>query len=242
MPNSENTDTARGPDASTGSHPLRVVLASGSPRRLDLLRCAGIAPRVEPADIDETPLKGETPEEYVARLAEEKAAAVQVDLDDVVIAADTTVDLDGRILGKPEDAAAVLATLTALSGRQHLVHTGFALRFQDVSSVQVVTTIVEFADLDPQMIEWYTDTGEPYGKAGAYALQGAGACLVAGVQGSVSNVIGLPLVEVLDMVRERCPGIVPGIYSGPPEPNAPESATAPDEHDWNGQRPGSPDV
>lgn len=183
----------------------RVLLASGSPRRLELLRSAGVEPVVAPTDVDETPRRGESPESYVARLAEAKAAACRATDHDVVIAADTTVDLDGVIIGKPADADETAAILSTLSGRDHLVHTGVAVRYQGHCDVRVVSTRVCFADLDQQTIDWYVSTGESVDKAGAYALQGSGACLVAEVHGSVSNVIGLPLSETLAMLGVQQP-------------------------------------
>ena len=181
----------------------RILLASGSPRRLELLRSAGIEPLVAPSDVDETPCCCESPEAYVARLAEAKAASCRATDHEVVIAADTTVDLDGVIVGKPADADEAGAILSSLSGRDHLVHTGVAVRYQGRCDVRVVTTRVRFADLDRQAIDWYLGTGESVDKAGAYALQGCGACLVAEVHGSVSNVIGLPLSETLAMLGVR---------------------------------------
>jgi septum formation protein len=174
----------------------RVVLASGSPRRRELLERMGVAFDVVPADIDESVRPGEGPTEYVERLAREKAMAVDVGDDAVVIAADTTVDVDGRILGKPVDDDDAHAMLRALSGRAHRVHTGIAARSGDAVATDVVTTIVHIAPITPATMAWYVATGEPMDKAGAYALQGAGAVLVERVQGSVSNVIGLPLLQL----------------------------------------------
>jgi septum formation protein len=160
---------------------------------------------VVPPDVDETPWRDETPEAYVARLAEAKASACRATDHDLVIAADTTVDLDGVIIGKPGDADEAVAILSTLSGRDHLVHTGVAVRYQGRYDVRVVSTRVCFADLDQQAIDWYVSTGESVDKAGAYALQGCGACLVAEVHGSVSNVIGLPLSETLAMLGVHQP-------------------------------------
>ena len=183
-----------------------VVLASGSPRRLDLLRSAGLDPVVCPGEVDETPRAGEEPRAYVARLAELKALASTSSHSAPVVAADTTVDCDGRILGKPRDATAAAELLRELSGRSHLVHTGVAVRSATAAQpgdvrVRVVTTTVTFADLDEPTIDWYISTGEPFDKAGGYGIQGAGACLVERVEGSVTNVIGLPLVETLELLR-----------------------------------------
>lgn len=179
----------------------RLLLASGSPRRLELLRSAGLSPVVAPVGVDESPLRGEAPEAYVARLAEAKAVACRATDDDVVIAADTTVDLDGVIIGKPRDAAEARDVVALLSGRQHVVLTAVAVCRGSLRDVQVVSTKVWFATLNEHVIDWYLGTGESFDKAGGYALQGAGARLVAKVDGSVTNVIGLPLVETLAMLR-----------------------------------------
>lgn len=177
-----------------------LVLASGSPRRLELLRSAGFAPQVVVGSVDETPLASEAPGDYVARLARDKAQACEVSAEAVVVAADTTVDLDGAILAKPESTPAARGMLEALSARTHLVHTGVAVSYGRSVEVTVVTTEVTFAHLDPATLDWYVGTGEPLDKAGGYAIQGSGARLVERVSGSVSNVIGLPLVETISMI------------------------------------------
>lgn len=180
----------------------RLVLASASPRRADLLRSVGLAFDVVPADIDEMVRAGESPIDYVARLSAEKAKAVveRVGSDAVVVAADTTVDIDGRILGKPADDQAARRMLSQLSGRAHLVHTGVTVSTRTGESATVVETVVEFVELTLPMVEWYVGTGEPFDKAGAYAIQGAGGALVCRVDGSVTNVIGLPLAETLALI------------------------------------------
>ncbi len=190
---------------------VRLVLASASPRRSELLRSVGLEFEVIPADIDESVLHGESPAAYVARLSAEKAAAVaeRVGSDVIVVAADTTVDVDGLILEKPIDAADARRMLGLLSGRTHLVHTGVTVhRSVGVGSGKtgrtiVVETAVEFGELTSEMVEWYVATGEPFGKAGGYAIQGAGGALVRRLDGSVTNVIGLPLAETLDLISER---------------------------------------
>ena len=176
----------------------RVVLASGSPRRHELLTQIGVQFTVRVPDIDESPERGERPHDYVCRLAAAKATAAGAG-DELVIAADTTVDLDGRILGKPLDVGDAAAMLRSLSARTHRVHTGVAVRRGNHQLVEVCTTLVTFVALDEAMITWYVSTGEPMDKAGAYALQGAGGALVRDVRGSVSNVIGLPLHLVIDL-------------------------------------------
>ncbi len=170
-----------------------VVLASASPRRHELLANIGVRFVVREPDIDESPRDGEWPVAYVTRLAAAKAAAVAAAPGDLVIAADTTVDVDSQILGKPADDREAASMLRALSGRTHRVHTGVAVCRDGVELVEACTTLVTFVPLDGAVIDWYISTGEPMGKAGAYALQGAGASLVSEVQGSVSNVIGLPM-------------------------------------------------
>jgi septum formation protein len=133
---------------------------------------------------------------YVERLAVAKAAAVARH-GELVIAADTTVEVDGAILGKPLDGVDAARMLRLLSGRVHRVHTGVAVGGRSV----VVTTEVRFAELSEADIAWYVGTGEPVDKAGAYAIQGAGGAFVAGIDGSASNVVGLPLVELIELLR-----------------------------------------
>lgn len=178
---------------------MRVLLASSSPRRRELLTSLGVAFEVASPDVDETRRPDEPAGRYVSRLALDKAAAVRADHDVLVIAADTTVEIDGVVLEKPHDAADARRMLAALSGRTHRVHTGVTVRLGGRSATEVVTTAVTFVELTPAMIDWYLATGEPLGKAGAYALQGAGGVLVDRVDGSVTNVIGLPMAQVLAM-------------------------------------------
>jgi septum formation protein len=181
---------------------IHVVLASASPRRFELLSQLGVLIQVRPADLDEVVLPGEDPVAYVRRLSIEKAAAVAADdSDELIIAADTTVDLDGDVLGKPVDADDARGLLTRLAGRTHRVHTGVTVRLGGTSATDVTTTVVSFAPITPAGIDWYIATGEPFDKAGAYAIQGAGGVFVTGVQGSVSNVVGLPLTTVIDLAR-----------------------------------------
>jgi septum formation protein len=176
-----------------------VLLASASPRRHELLTRIGVPFTVRAPDIDESPDHGEMPVDYVRRVASAKAAAIAAATDELVIAADTTVDLESQILGKPIDDRDAESMLRRLSGRTHRVHTGVAVRRNGQELVEVCTTLVTFVALDDAAIQWYVATGEPMGKAGAYALQGAGAALVESVHGSVSNVIGLPMHVVIDL-------------------------------------------
>jgi septum formation protein len=187
----------------------RLVLASASPRRSELLRSVGLDFDVMHADIDESVRPGEAPSDYVARLSREKAAAVGERLDGaaVVVAADTTVDVDGRILEKPLDDGDARQMLRLLSGRTHLVHTCVTTLSFGVGSGRtgsamtvVVETAVRFVELTDRAIDWYLSTGEHVGKAGAYGIQGAAAALVDRVDGSVTNVIGLPLAETVVML------------------------------------------
>ncbi len=190
----------------TGNTLERLVLASQSPRRLDLLRMVGCEPTVRVAAIPEIRGAGEAPAAYVTRLAREKALAVEARAGEVILAADTTVvlQLDGECLvlekpATPEDAAAMLGRL---SGRRHEVLTGFALRYGEYLEAQVVATGVEFYPLDAATIAAYVATGEPMDKAGAYAIQGRAACFVKRVEGCFYNVVGLPVGEVCRRLAE----------------------------------------
>jgi len=175
--------------------PERIVLASASPRRHRLLAQLGVRFEVRPAALDETPLPDEDARAHVERLAVAKAEAVAAP-GDIVLAADTTVELDGRIFGKPTDTEHALDVLRLLRGRTHQVHTGVALLAGQVTRSTVVTSGVRLAQVDDELLAWYVATGESADKAGGYALQGAGALLVAEIYGSPTNVIGLPLHEV----------------------------------------------
>lgn len=182
--------------------PQRLVLASQSPRRRELLAQLGFALEIRPALTDESVHPGETPGDYVARVAREKARAIE---GGVVLAADTSVVLGDEILGKPRDAADAARMLTALSGTRHEVLTAVCVRRTTgplaVELEAVVSTEVRFSPLTPDQIQWYVGTGEPLDKAGAYALQGAAGAFVESISGSVSNVVGLPLAESLELLR-----------------------------------------
>lgn len=196
------------PDAPTADLPT-LVLASGSPRRRELLTGLGLDPVVRPVDVDESPLPGEAPEAYVQRLAEDKALA-RGEPGEVVLAADTVVALPAegepgaRLLGKPEDEADARRMLRRLEGRRHEVHTGVAVwdPGADQRRIDVATSGVRFAPLTEGEISWYAATGEPLDKAGAYAIQGLGALFVEELQGNYSNVVGLPLPLVYRLFRE----------------------------------------
>ena len=171
----------------------RLVLASGSPRRREMLERLGLDATVRPAEVDESPLAGEEPEAYVRRLASAKARARAVP-GTVTIGADTTVVLDGQIVGKPGDRAEARAMLGALSGRCHEVLTAVAVIADGTrEAAGVERSTVALAPVDEARVGWYTSLEEPYDKAGGYALQGAGSLFADRVEGSISNVIGLPL-------------------------------------------------
>lgn len=175
---------------------MSLVLASRSPRRIELLARIGVQPLVDPADIDESPHHQENPVEYVERLARDKATTVQRRHNGVVVlAADTTIDLGGQILGQPVDEHDARLMLRQLSARTHRVHTGVAVSRPDGVDSLVVTSLVTFHPVTDETLDWYIGTGEWQGKAGSYAIQGLGSTLVEGVRGSLTNVIGLPLRE-----------------------------------------------
>ncbi len=185
---------------------MRVVLASQSPRRRELLASVGVSVEVRPSATDESVRPGEAALAYVRRLAREKAGSVPGAPGELVVGADTAVVLGEEILGKPRDEADARRMLRALSGRTHVVATGVHARAHGEPGTElreetiVVSSAVRFVTLTDERIDWYVATGEPLDKAGAYAVQGAGGSLVRGVAGSVSNVIGLPLAETLALL------------------------------------------
>ncbi len=174
-----------------------LVLASTSPRRRELLARIGLTPaRIAAPEIDESPLKGELPRAYVARLAEAKALAVERAAGEVVLAGDTTVAVGRRILEKPADEADLRRMLALMSGRRHHVWSGVCVVGADGRPrVRVVDTIVAFKALSAAEIDWYVASGEGMGKAGGYAIQGKAEVFVRFLSGSHSNVVGLPLFE-----------------------------------------------
>lgn len=191
-------------DAAAGAPPVPIcterplVLASRSPRRSELLRRAGLPLLVRPVAVAERLLPGEGHREAVQRLAREKAAAAWQP-GDWVLAADTLVVVGGQVLGKPVDRAEAARMLRSLSGREHEVVTGYALLDPagQPAGQGCVSTLVSFGVLADDVVAAYLDSGEPFGKAGGYAIQGIGAALVCGIRGSYTNVVGLPLWEVL---------------------------------------------
>jgi septum formation protein len=174
-----------------------LVLASTSPRRRDLLARIGVEPkRLASPDIDERPLKGELPRDYVIRLAEAKARAVERAPGEIVLAGDTTVAVGRRILEKPSDEADLRRMLALLSGRRHHVWSGICvIGTDDRARVRAVDTIVAFKPLSADEIDWYVESGEGMGKAGGYAIQGRAEVFVRFLSGSHSNVVGLPVYE-----------------------------------------------
>ena len=181
---------------------IEILLASASPRRRELLASLGLIYQAEAPNVDESPRPGEMPIAYVERLALDKINAVSADVGALVIAADTTIELDNEIIGKPTDLDDARSMLRRLSGRIHFVHTGVAVRRDDRCLTATVSSLVAFVALTDETIEWYLTTGEPLDKAGAYAIQGAGAVLVQSVEGSVSNIIGLPLHTVVELAAQ----------------------------------------
>jgi septum formation protein len=178
---------------------VSVSLASASPRRRELLQAAGVDLTIVPADLDESPLGGERPLELVLRLARAKAAAITSD--GIVVAADTAVVLDDVAFAKPADDEDARRMLRALSGRTHQVLTGWCVQRGALRHDGVVGTAVTFRVLDDGDIDRWIATGGHRDKAGAYAIQGAAAALIARVEGSLTNVIGLPLDEVLAAIQ-----------------------------------------
>jgi len=183
-----------------------LLLASASPRRRELLERVGLAIEVHPADVDEREQPNETPGDYVRRIAHAKAIAIARRSDLWVLAADTTVTLDGAILGKPETPEEAAKMMRWLSGRTHQVMTAYVLIGErderTVVREGLVSTDVTMLELDGAMLANYIASGEWRGKAGAYAIQGIAAALVREVNGSVTNVIGLPLAEVIAALRD----------------------------------------
>ncbi len=180
---------------------MRLVLGSASPRRLELLAQIGIVPNdVRPADIDETPFKAELPLTYARRLAAGKAQASACAKDEIVLCADTVVAVGRRILGKPENAEQAAKFLNLLSGRRHRVITAIAIKSSDRLHEKQVTTAVKFKHLSDVELSAYIRSDEWQGKAGGYAIQGIAATFIPWINGSYSNVVGLPLSETAGLL------------------------------------------
>jgi septum formation protein len=179
----------------------RVLLASASPRRRELLTLIGIEHEVRPSNIDESYLAGELPREHAERLAREKATALD-EPDAVTIGSDTIVVVDGDVLGKPRDRDHAAQMLRRLSGRSHVVMTGVAVRWRDKLASSLEEVGVTFRLLSDDEIECYIDTGEPMDKAGAYGIQGFGATIVERVDGDYFAVMGLPLNRMVRLLGQ----------------------------------------
>ena len=181
-----------------------LILASASPRRAELLRLAGLEFSTRPADVDETPQPDEPPARLAVRLARAKAAAIAAGPSPaLILGADTVVAVDGRVLGKPRDREEACVMLGALAGRAHEVITGVAARAvpEETIVVDAFTSRVVFSPMSAEEIAWYAASGEGLDKAGAYALQGKGCLFVSAVEGSYTNVIGLPMERILPLLR-----------------------------------------
>ena len=183
---------------------LKLVLASGSPRRSELLRAAGIEFTIRVADVDETVLPNELPRDYVVRLSREKAQAVASEIGDgeIVLGADTTVVVLNEIAGKPIDENDARRMLKLLSGKWHEVLTGVSLVNDGKVISDIALTRVKFAKLSEEEIDWYISTGEAMDKAGAYGIQGYASRFVERIEGSYSNVVGLPVQMVYRMIAD----------------------------------------
>jgi septum formation protein len=184
---------------------MRLILASASPRRAELLASAGFSFEISPADVDESPRAGEAPQAYALRVAAAKAEVVTArcrESGSWVLAADTVVLIEGEMLGKPVDDADAERMLKRLSGTVHEVHTAVVLERASHQFPAVASTRVQLLPLSDREIAWYIATGEPAGKAGAYAIQGRAARFVDRIEGSWSNVVGLPIATVYRLLRE----------------------------------------
>ena len=182
-----------------------LILASSSPRRRDLMAGVGLQFNVVPSAVPEIRSDGERPKDYVTRLSRDKAGAVaKANRDRWIVAADTIVVCDDEVLEKPVDAADAKRMLATISGRSHLVHTGLTLQHlrNNYRETEVCTTTVRMISLTEQEIAWYVNTGEPLDKAGAYAAQGIGGMFIDSIEGSFTNVVGLPLALLLQMLRQ----------------------------------------
>lgn len=198
---------------------MKFILASASPRRRELLASIGLDFEVKPSHVPEVYQEGEAPEEYVARLSREKAQALASEHSDRwVIAADTTVLLGDELLEKPVDKADAARMLATIAGKTHIVYTGVTLQNlgRDHHDTRVAESEVRMLPLSPEEIEWYVATGEPLDKAGAYAVQGIGAMFIDSIHGSYTNVVGLPLATLFQMLKRA--GINPLATSPEPKP------------------------
>jgi septum formation protein len=181
------------------------ILASESPRRREILKSVGFKFKIVPAHVNEKYLSGETPREHVKRLSRDKAMVIAGKFPSAwVLGADTIVVINGNILGKPKDKTQAKKMLEQLSGREHKVFTGFTIvnMANKKCSTKVVQSAVRFKTISLEELEWYIACDEPYDKAGGYAIQGKGAYFIQSIRGSYTNVIGLPLCEVLETLKK----------------------------------------
>ncbi|MDX8381524.1 MAG: Maf family protein [Ghiorsea sp.] len=183
---------------------MEIILASQSPRRLFLLEAAGFIVDVRPSDIDETALVNETVQGMTHRLCQEKAFAcdIQGKIDVPIVSADTLVAVDGQALGQPEDLNEAKKMINQLSGRKHQVHTTVCVRLNDIYKVETVTTQVVFRDISKEEINIYVKHNDILDKAGAYAIQGGASGFIQGIEGSLDNVIGLPVQTTIALIEE----------------------------------------
>ena len=187
---------------------MSVILASQSPRRRELLGLLNIPFTVQAADIDETMTPGAAPYSEVARLSRMKALAIPRQPEDVVIAADTIVVCDGRILGKPADTGEAREMLRLLSGRDHQVMTGMTVVYGDAAAVVTEVTDLHFRELTDKEIDAYVASGEPMDKAGAYGIQGGAALFCSRLEGDYYNVVGLPVCRLAEILKELAPELM----------------------------------
>jgi len=184
---------------------MRLILASSSPRRAELLQQIGVDFEIKSVEIDEMPIQGERPYDYVKRLAIEKAAATKAFYQDnevLVLGSDTAVIVNGRILGKPDNKEQAMLMLRQLSGGSHIVLTSVAIIGSQQEDWLVSESKVTFSTLSDREIEWYWSTGEPKDKAGAYGIQGKAAVFIKRLEGSFSGVMGLPLYETSQLLKK----------------------------------------
>jgi septum formation protein len=182
----------------------QFILASASPRRQELLRSVGLKFKIIPAHVDENYSAGESPRQHVQRLSIDKAMVIAKKYPEAwVLGADTIVVIDGMILGKPKNKHQARKMLQKLSGREHKVFTGFTIAHvaAKIYKTKVIQSAVQFKTISPKEMDWYVSCDEPYDKAGGYAVQGKGACFIQSIRGSYTNVIGLPLCEVLEALK-----------------------------------------
>ena len=182
----------------------RFILASASPRRIELLSLLGLRFEIMPSHVDEKFMQGETPREHVLRLSEEKSKRAAVAHPDAwVMGADTIVIINGEVLGKPRSRDEAKEMLGKLSGRVHTVFTGFSVtkRSNSILIRDAVESTVRFREIPDDEMAWYIESEEPYDKAGGYAVQGMGAFFIKEIHGSYTNVMGLPLCEVVDVLK-----------------------------------------